>query len=67
MFVDLWIVSLFSILFGICAWWNHREGVKKGIQGTLTVLENEKIIMMKGDQVYPYREAKRYKKGVKNV
>jgi hypothetical protein len=56
MFVDLWIVSLFSLLFGACAYINYNMGLRKGIEATLDVLENDKIIMMHGDQVVPYRE-----------
>lgn len=54
MFVDLWIVSLFSLLFGGCAWWNFNAGVKKGIESTLIVLAEQKVIRIEDDEVFPY-------------
>jgi hypothetical protein len=63
MFVDLWIVGLFSLLFGACAWWNHSAGVRKGIEATLAVLEQEKVIRFDNGDVVPYSK----KKGSKNV
>lgn len=56
MFVDLWIVSLFSLLFGACAVINFRLGVNKGVEGTLTVLADRKIIAVVDDEVVPYRK-----------
>ena len=44
MFVDFWILSLFSILFGICAIWNYRRGLNMGVAETLVALASEKII-----------------------
>ena len=35
MFVDLWVVSIFSILFGVCAVWNRMRGIHVGIEKTL--------------------------------
>lgn len=55
MFIDLYIVCLFSVLFGICAWWNFSAGVRRGIEATLAVLEKEKVIAFKGTDVVPYR------------
>jgi hypothetical protein len=49
MFVDLWILSLFSILFGICAVWNHHRGRSMGIAETLVALTAEKIIKITSD------------------
>lgn len=56
MFVDLWIVSLFSLLFGFCAVFNYKLGVRRGIEGTLVVLQNEKIIKVNGESVVTYRK-----------
>lgn len=58
MFVDLWIVSIFSLLFGACAVINFKMGVRQGIRGTLCVLEQEKIITVEGDDVKPYKKKK---------
>ena len=44
MFVDLWVLSLFSILFGICAVWNYKRGLNVGVAETLVALAMEKII-----------------------
>jgi hypothetical protein len=55
MFIDIWIVSLFSLLFGICAVINFRLGVNKGVQGTLTFLADQKIISVVDDEVVPYK------------
>jgi hypothetical protein len=62
MFVDLWIVGIFSLLFGACAYINYNRGIKRGIEATLTVLEQEKIIRINGDDVLPYNA-----KGEKHV
>lgn len=56
MFIDLWIVVIFSLLFGACAYINYNRGVRKGIEATLTVLEKEKIIRIKGEDVLPYNK-----------
>lgn len=44
MFVDIWVLSLFSILFGICAVWNYRRGKQIGVAETIVSLAVEKII-----------------------
>ena len=44
MFVDLWVLSLFSVLFGICAVWNFHKGRSRGIAETIVSLSIEKII-----------------------
>lgn len=59
MFVDIWIVGLFSLLFGFCAWWNFTSGVKRGIETTLFVLEKEKVISIVAEGVVPYRKGKK--------
>lgn len=56
MFIDLWIVSLFSLLFGACAYINYNMGIRKGVEATLSVLEQEKIIRIDGDDVLPYNK-----------
>jgi hypothetical protein len=52
MFVDIWIVALFSFLFGACAVYNYNRGITRGIEGTLDMLEKEKIIIIRGDDVF---------------
>jgi hypothetical protein len=56
MFVDIWIVSLFSLLFGVCAYINYNMGIKKGIETTLHILEAEKVIQIDGEDIQPYRK-----------
>lgn len=56
MYVDVWILALFSLLFGACAYINYNMGVKKGVEATLTVLESEKIIVINGEDIEPYRK-----------
>lgn len=56
MFVDLWIVSLFSLLFGACAYINYNMGVKKGIETTLFILEEQKVIQIDGEDIQPYKK-----------
>lgn len=56
MYVDLWIVALFSCLFGFCAVFNYTIGRRKGILDTLLLLESEKVIMVVNDEVVPYKE-----------
>ena len=58
MFIDIWIVCLFSILFGICAVINYRLGVLRGIDATLTVLADDKIITIEDDKIVPYKNKK---------
>jgi hypothetical protein len=59
MFVDLWIVALFSLLFGGCAWWNYRKGVTDGITTTLNVLMDDKVISVVDDKIVPYKKGKK--------
>lgn len=54
MFVDIWVLSLFSLLFGVCAWWNRTAGLRDGIEGTLNTLLDNNIIEMNGNEVVPY-------------
>jgi hypothetical protein len=56
MFIDLWIVCIFSLMFGACAYINYNRGVKKGVEGTLVVLQREKIIRINGEDVLPYNK-----------
>jgi hypothetical protein len=56
MFIDLWIVCIFSLLFGACAYINYNRGIKKGIETTLLVLEDQKIIRINGEDVLPYNK-----------
>jgi hypothetical protein len=59
MFVDLWIVALFSLLFGGCAWCNYRKGVTDGITTTLNVLMDDKVISVVNDKIVPYKKGKK--------
>ena len=55
MFIDLWIVCIFSLLFGACAYINYNMGIRRGIEGTLDMLVDQKIITLEDDEVLPYR------------
>ena len=54
MFVDLWVVSIFSILFGVCAVWNRMRGIHVGIEKTLDKLVEDRIIRIVNDRVVRY-------------
>lgn len=54
MYVDIWIFGLFAILFGASAWWNRSSGITKGIEATLDMLVEKKIIMIVDDDVVAY-------------
>lgn len=56
MYIDIYGVICLALLFGFCAWWNHRQGIRLGIEATLSNLIDEKIIDVKGDKIVPYRE-----------
>jgi uncharacterized membrane protein YeiB len=56
MFIDLWIVCLFSLLFGACAYINYNRGIEKGVEDTLAVLQREKIIVINGEDILPYNK-----------
>lgn len=56
MFVDIWIVGLFSLLFGACAWWNYSSGVLRGVETTLQVLQDQKIIKIEEQGIVPYKK-----------
>ena len=58
MYIDIYGVIALSLLFGFCAWWNHRQGIRLGIEATLDSLLNDKIIDVKGDKIVPYRSEK---------
>lgn len=65
MFVDLWVLSLFSILFGICAVWNYHKGRSVGIAETIVSLTIEKIIKIKADgTIVSYNNPKNVSKKV---
>lgn len=55
MFVDIWVVLIIAACFGFCAVWNYNAGLRKGIEATLSLLEHEKIIMVDGETVVPYK------------
>jgi len=54
MFVDLWVVCIFSILFGVCAVWNYTRGLHIGVEKTLDKLLEDKIIRIVNDRVVRY-------------
>lgn len=56
MYIDIYGAVALALLFGFCAWWNHKQGVKLGIEATLDSLLDQKIIDLKGDKIVPYRE-----------
>lgn len=56
MYVDFWILSLFSVLFGICAVWNRKRGLQEDVQGTLELLKELKIIEIENDEIIPARK-----------
>lgn len=56
MYIDLYGAIGLALLFGFCAWWNHKQGVKLGIEATLGSLLDQKIIALKGDKIVPYKE-----------
>jgi hypothetical protein len=56
MYIDVYGIIGLTILFGFCAWWNHKQGIKLGIEATLNSLIDDKIIDVKGDRIVPYRE-----------
>jgi hypothetical protein len=58
MYVDIYGAVALALLFGFCAWWNHKQGVRLGIESTLDSLLNDKIIDVKGNKIVPYREQK---------
>lgn len=68
MFVDLWILSLFSILFGVCAVWNFRRGRDIGIAETLVSLSFDKIIKITPNgEIVSYDDPKNVSKTVEIV
>lgn len=54
MYIDYWVIAIFAVLFGICAWRNRNSGIEIGIQGTLDKLLHDKIIIIHNDEVLPY-------------
>ena len=58
MYIDLYGAIGLALLFGFCAWWNHKQGFKLGIMSTLDSLINDKIIDVKGDKIVPYDKNK---------
>lgn len=55
MFVDLWILSLFAILFGLCAYFSSKSGQKHGAILVLQTLIDQKIIKIHDNKIVPYR------------
>lgn len=59
MYIDIYGAVGLALLFGFCAWWNHKQGVRVGIEATLGSLLDQKIIDVKGDRIVPYEKNKR--------
>jgi hypothetical protein len=58
MFIDLWIVALFSVLYGICAWTSRAAGVKEGELNVLRRLIANDIIKIENDRIVPCERVK---------
>lgn len=56
MYIDIYGTIALALLFGFCAWWNHRQGIRLGIEATLSSLIEQKIIDVKDDRVIRYGE-----------
>ena len=57
MFLDIWMIVILALLFGVCAFWNHRKGFHDGAKDILQNLFDNKIIMVVDGEVVPYRNA----------
>ena len=57
MFIELWMCAVLAITFGICAWWNRQNGIAVGTILTLQRLIDEKIVIIEGDKIAPYRNS----------
>lgn len=65
MFVDFWVLSLFSILFGVCAVWNFKRGKQIGTAETIVSLAIEKIIKITPNgEIVSYDNPKNISKSV---
>lgn len=51
MFVDLWILSLFSLLFGACAYFSRKSGERAGAMLLLKTLIEQNVIMIKDNKI----------------
>lgn len=58
MYLDYWVIAVFALLFGFCAWWNRSSGVKYGIEMTIQMLEINKIIAIENDEIVPFKKKK---------
>jgi hypothetical protein len=58
MYIDIYGAIGLALLFGFCAWWNHKQGVRLGIEATLGNLLENNIIALRGDQIVPYDKNK---------
>ena len=57
MFVDIWILAIFSLVVGLCAVWNRYRGFRDGVIGTVEALEDQNIIKIADDgEILPYRK-----------
>lgn len=65
MFVDIWILSIFSVLFGICAVWNYNKGKRIGTAETIVSLAMDKIIKITANgEIVSYDNPKNISKNV---
>lgn len=55
MFLEIWMIVVLVLTFGICAWHSTKFGFKKGAMAILQSLENDKIIVIHNDgNISPY-------------
>lgn len=54
MFIEIYGIAILAALFGYCAVWNRRQGIRKGIYTTLHTLVTDKIIEVKGNKIIPF-------------
>lgn len=68
MFVDIWVLSMFSVLFGICAVWNYKRGKQIGVAETIVSLAMDKIIKITPNgEIVSYDNPKNVSKNVEIV
>ena len=76
MFLDLWMIAVLVLLFGICAYYSTISGFRKGAFAILETLEHQQIIVIHNDgSISPYSSSfekliptkKKRKKVIKNI
>lgn len=56
MFVDIWILSIFAVLFGTCAGWSRYTGYRSGVKDTIQHMINDRFISIVNNRVVAYRK-----------